>query len=57
LSKVCQNVSIELPLPPLSEGQLYYRSANVEDDAHLDVSAESFYVSAESFWGQEGGLF
>ena len=38
--------SPEPPLQPLSEEQFHYRSANVKDGAHLDVSAESF-------WGQD----
>ena len=49
LSKICHNVSIEPTLQPLSGEQFHYRSANVEDGARLDVSAESF-------WGQDRSL-
>ena len=43
LSEVCHNVSVEPNLQPLSGEQFHYRSANVEDSARLDVSAESFW--------------
>ena len=43
LSEVCSNVRTEPPLQPLSGEQFHYRSANVEDGARLDVSAESFW--------------
>ena len=33
----------ETPLQPLSGKQFHYRTANVGDGAHLDVSAESFW--------------
>ena len=46
LSEVCHNVRIEPSLQPLSGEQFHYRSANIEDGARLDVSAESF-------WGQD----
>ena len=42
LSEVCHNVRIEPSLQPLSGEQFHYRSANIEDGARLDVSAESF---------------
>ena len=44
-------MGIEPTLQPLSgeHGQFHYRSANVEDGAHLDVSDESF-------WGQDRRL-
>jgi len=42
LSEVCYNVRTEPSFQPLSGEQFHYRTANVEDDAHLDVSAESF---------------
>ena len=43
MSEICHNVSIEPTLQPLSGEQFQYRSANVEDGARLDVSAESFW--------------
>ena len=43
LSEVCHNVRIEPSLQPLSGEQFHYRSANIEDGARLDVSAESFW--------------
>ena len=43
LSEICHNISIEPTLQPLSGEQFQYRSANVEDGACLDVSAESFW--------------
>ena len=49
MSEVCHNVSTEPNLQPLSGERLLYRSANVEDGAHLNVSAESF-------WGREKRL-
>ena len=42
LSEVCHNVWTEPPLQPLSGERFHYRTANVEDGARLDVSAESF---------------
>ena len=49
LSEVSHNVSAEPNLQPLSGEQFHYRSANVEDGACLDVSAESF-------WGRDRRL-
>ena len=49
LSEFCHNVSVEPNLQPLSGEQFHYRSANVEDGARLDVSAESF-------WGRDRRL-
>ena len=43
LLKVCHVVHTEPPLLPLSKEKFHYRTANVEDGAHLDVSAESFW--------------
>jgi len=40
LSEVCHNVGIEPTLQALSGEQFHYRSANVEDGARLDVSAD-----------------
>ena len=42
LSEVCHNVRIEPSLQPLSGEHFHYRSANIEDGARLDISAESF---------------
>ena len=49
LSEVCHNVSTEPHLLPFSGESLQYRSANVEDGARLDVSAESV-------WGRDRRL-
>ena len=49
LSEVCHKVSVEPNLQSLSGEQFHYRSANVEDGACLDVSAESF-------WGRDRRL-
>ena len=49
MSEICHNVSVEPTLQPLSGEQFQYRSANVEDGARLDVSAESF-------WGRDRRL-
>ena len=46
LSEVCHNVHTQPPLQSLSGEQFHYRTANVEDGAHLDVSVERF-------WGQD----
>ena len=43
LSEVCHNVHTEPPLQPFSGEKFHYRSANVEDGARFDVSAESFW--------------
>ena len=42
-------MGIEPTLQPLSGEQFHYSSANVEDGARLDVSAESF-------WGRDRRL-
>ena len=49
LSDICHNISIEPTLQLLSGEHFQYRSANVEDGARLDVSAESF-------WGRDRRL-
>ena len=49
LSEVWHSVDIEPTLQPLSGEQFHYRSANVEDGARQDVSAESF-------WGRDRRL-
>ena len=49
MSEICHNVRVEPTLQPLSGEQFRYRSANVEDGARLDVSAESF-------WGRDRRL-
>ena len=43
LTEVCHNVGIEPTLQPLSGEQLTLRSANQEDGAHLDVTANDFW--------------
>ena len=49
LLEICHNVSIEPTLQPFSVEQFQYTSANFDDGAHLDVSAESF-------WGRDRRL-
>ena len=43
LSEVCHYVAVEPVLQPLCQGNLQYATANVEDEAHLDVSARGFW--------------
>ena len=43
LTVVCHSVGVEPTLQPLTGEQFSYRSANVEDGAHLDVVAEGFW--------------
>jgi len=43
MSEVCHNVAIEPVLQPLSGEILHYATTNVEDEAHLDVSTQSFW--------------
>ena len=43
LTEVCHSVGVEPILQPLIGEQFSYRSANVEDGAHLDVVAEEFW--------------
>ena len=45
LSEVCHNVAIEPVLQPLSGESFRYATANVEDEARLDVSARGFWGS------------
>ena len=45
LSEVCHNVAIEPVLQPLSGESFRYATANVEDEARLDVSAHGFWGS------------
>ena len=45
LKEVCHNVSTEPLLQPLTGEQLHYRSANVEDNARLDVAASGLWGS------------
>ena len=49
LSEVCHNVGIEPSLQSISGEHLFYRTANREDGARLDVVAESF-------WGKDRQL-
>ena len=43
LSEVCHDVAVEPVLQPLSGESLRYATANVEDEARLDVSARGFW--------------
>jgi len=43
LNEVCHNVETEPCLQPITGEHLYYKSANREDGARLDVVAESFW--------------
>ena len=43
MTEVCHSVGVEPTLQPLTGEQLSYRSANVEDEACLDVGAEGFW--------------
>ena len=45
LSEVCHNVSIEPTLQQVTTEQFRHRTANKEDGARLDVSAQSFWSS------------
>jgi len=48
LSEVCHDVAIEPVLQRLTGENLHYATANVEDEARLDVSARGFW-SASSY--------
>jgi len=50
LSKVCNNVSIEPPLQPLSGERLTPQTANQQDDTRADIHARGF-------WGQQQKCF
>ena len=43
LTEVCPSVSIEPILQPLTGEQLQYQTANTEDDARADISAQGFW--------------
>ena len=43
LSEVCHDVAIELVLQPLSGESFWYATANMEDEACLDVSTCGFW--------------
>ena len=45
LTEVCHCVGVEPTLQPLTGDQFFYRSANVEVGARLDVVAEGFWVA------------
>ena len=47
---ISRNVRTEPPLQPLTGEHMQYRSANIEDGARLDISAEDF-------WGDAGRAF
>ena len=42
VAEVCYDLAIELVLPPLSGQSFWYATANVKDEARLDVSALGF---------------
>lgn len=42
LAEICHDVAIEPVLQPLSGESFQYATANVEDEARLDVSARGF---------------
>ena len=42
LSEVCHNIEVEPPLQPTNWRKIPYRTANVEDNARLDVMAQGF---------------
>ena len=41
--KFCHNVAIEPVLKPLSCETFHYATGNLEDEAHLNVSAQGFW--------------
>ena len=45
LSEVCPNVEVEPALQPITGETFHYRTANVEDNARLDVKAQGFWGS------------
>ena len=45
LTEVCADVRVEPPLQPLTGEHLAFATANVEDGAHVDVSAMGFWRS------------
>lgn len=51
LSEVCKDVALEPKLIPLTGENLKFKSANVEDESRLDVSARSFWSrSSKAFF-------
>ena len=50
LSKVCNDISIEPPLQPLSGERLTSRRANQQDDARADIHTLNF-------WGRQQSAF
>ena len=47
LTEVCPSVSIEPILQPLTGEQLQYQTANTEDDAWADISAQDFWENKQ----------
>ena len=43
LTELCHNVSTEPPLQPLSGESFHFRSANTDDNAHLDIRCRGFW--------------
>ena len=49
LSELCPNVEVEPPLQPLTGETFRHRTANVEDNARLDVKAQGFWGSNRQY--------
>ena len=47
LQQVCNDVAVESPLMPLTGERLNLRSANIDDEARLDIRARSFWMRGE----------
>ena len=47
LQQVCNDVAVEPPLMPLTGERLNLRSANIDDEARLDIRARSFWMRGE----------
>ena len=48
LSQVCHNVGTELSLEPITDEQLIHQTANREEGAWLDLTAENFGVMIDN---------
>ena len=47
LEEVCHNVAIEPILQPVTDNNLVPSKSNTNDDARLDVSARSFWITGQ----------
>ena len=47
LEEVCRNVAIEQILQPVTNNNLVPSKSNTNDDARLDVSARSFWITGQ----------